>query len=192
MVDLELRYVAGDVRADAEAMRRIDGHAVVFNERSVDLGGFTEIILPQAVDRTLREALDVRALVDHESSKVIGRTRAGTLTLRKDKKGLRVDIDTADTTAGRDILVSVRRGDVSGMSFAFRVMPNGDEWREEDGMLIREVHDMTIREVSIVSFPAYTQTDVSVAKRSLAAFQQTHAGSRVEWLRKQNRLRRAR
>lgn len=187
-MELERRFT-GNVRVDVGAGRKINGYAIVFDVQSVNLGWFREIIRPQAVDRTLSEALDVRALVDHDTGKVIGRTRSGTLALRKDKKGLRVEIDTADTTAGRDILESVGRGDVSGMSFAFRVLPNGDDWREEaDGTLIREVIDMTVSEVSIVSFPAYTETSVEVAKRSFDAFRKTQ-GRSVDFLQKLHRTR---
>ena len=182
MTDIEIREFTGEVRVEVDAGRKIRGYAVVFNAKSQNLGGFREIIKPEAVDRTLSEALDVRALVDHDTGKVIGRTKAGTLALRKDKKGLRVEIDPADTTAGRDVLESVRRGDISGMSFAFRTLT--DEWRMEDGETIREVLDMTISEVSIVSFPAYTQTSVEVAQRSLEQFQKAQAGSRLEWLKK--------
>lgn len=189
MSELERRYT-GEVRVNVDSSRKITGYAIVFDALSQDLGGFREIIKPEAVDRTLREALDVRALVDHDSGKVIGRTRAGTLSLRKDKKGLRIEIDPADTTAGRDVLESVRRGDISGMSFAFRTLT--DEWRQEDGETIRDVVDMTISEVSVVSFPAYTQTSVEVAQRSLQAFQQTQTGSRVAWLKKVHRTRLAR
>jgi HK97 family phage prohead protease len=187
--ELERRFT-GNVRVDVDSSRKIKGYAIVFDVKSLDLGFFREIIKPEAVDRTLSEALDVRALVDHDTGKVIGRTRAGTLMLRKDKKGLRVEIDPADTSAGRDVLESVRRGDISGMSFAFRTLT--DEWRMEDGETIREVLDMTISEVSIVSFPAYQQTSVEVAHRSLLAFQQTQAGSRLEWLRKVHKTRMAR
>lgn len=187
MTELERRFVAGEIRAAGDIGSRINGYAIVFNAMSVDLGGFREIILPEAVDRTLSEALDVRALVDHESSKVIGRTRAGTLELRKDKTGLRVNINTADTQAGRDILVSVRRGDVSGMSFAFRVLT--DDWRMENGEPIREVSDMTISEVSVVSFPAYQQTSVDVAQRSLRAFRDEYRGQSIDWYRKVHRTR---
>jgi Escherichia/Staphylococcus phage prohead protease len=181
MSDLERRMM-GEVRVELDASRKIRGYAIVFNALSQDLGGFREIIKPEAVDRTLSEALDVRALVDHDTGKIIGRTRSGTLALRKDKKGLRVEIDPADTTAGRDILESVKRGDVSGMSFAFRTLT--DDWHLEDGEPIRDVLDMTISEVSIVSFPAYTQTSVDVAQRSLAQFTETHRHSGIEWKRK--------
>ena len=111
------------------------------------------------------------------------------MALRKDKSGLRVDIDPADTTTGRDILELVRRGDITGMSFAFRTLT--DEWRMEDGEAIREVHDMTISEVSIVSFPAYQQTSVEVAQRSLRAFKETAKGRSIDWLRKVHRQRMA-
>lgn len=167
----ETREFKTEVRAEGGNGRTLRGHAVVFNALSEDLGGFREIIKPQAVDRTLSEALDVRALVDHDTGKVIGRTRNGTLALRKDKTGLRSDIDPPDTTNGRDILELVRRGDVSGMSFGFRVFPEsegGQQWTMVDDQIIREVMDMTISEVSIVAFPAYRTTSIDV--RSLIAF----------------------
>jgi len=184
--DLEYRF-AGEVRVDVDASRRITGYAIVFNVKSENLGGFREIIKPEAVDRTLAEGLDVRALVDHDTGKVIGRTQSGTLRLRKEKRGLRIDIDPADTTAGRDILESVRRGDITGMSFAFRTLD--DDWHVEDGEQVREVSDMRISEVSIVSFPAYPQTDVQVAMRSLEAFEKIQQASRLEWLRKIHKTR---
>lgn len=183
------RRMAGEIRADLSD-RKLRGLAVVFNSLSLNLGGFREIIKPEAVDRTLREGLDVRALVDHDSGKVIGRTRAGTLLLRKTRTGLAVEIDPPDTTYARDLLQSVDRGDISGMSFGFRVLT--DDWRMEDGEAIREVTDMTISEVSVVAFPAYEATDASVAMRSLAQFQAARAGSRLEFLKKWHRTQIAR
>jgi uncharacterized protein len=114
--NIERRYAIGEVRVDTDGDRKIRGLAIVFNSRSVDLGGFIEIIKPEAVDRTLREGLDVRALVDHDTSKILGRTRAGTLQLRKGRSGLEVLIDPPNTTAARDILESMERGDVTGMA----------------------------------------------------------------------------
>lgn len=162
--------VGGEVRVDLSQDSKIRGYAIVFNTLSVDLGGFKERILPEAVNRTFSEASDVRALVDHDPARILGRTRAGTLEIRKDARGLKVAIDPPNTTSARDILESVSRGDVTGMSFRFRALD--DDWHMEDGMPVRDVTDMLISEVSIVTFPAYPDTDVGVAMRSLAVFQE--------------------
>lgn len=163
----ERRFVPFDLRAETDG-RTIKGYAIVFNTLSENLGGFKERIRPEFVDRTLREGLDVRALIDHDSGKVIGRISAGTLKLQKDRRGLRSVISPPNTSYANDLIESVDRGDISGMSFAFRTTPDGEDWSEEDGLLIRDVLDGWIREVSVVSFPAYP--DTSVALRSLDAF----------------------
>jgi HK97 family phage prohead protease len=162
-----------ECRVDQVDGNRLSGYAIVFNSLSVDLGGFREQIDPKAVDRSLTTAADIRALVDHDSGKVIGRTRAGTLTLQKNSKGLRFSAELdPEISYARDILRAVSRGDVSGMSFGFRVMPGGQEWDEDaDGTLLRTVTDMSISEVSVVAFPAYP--DTSVAQRELRTFLQT-------------------
>lgn len=186
----ERRYAQGEVRVDLSVDRKIRGMAIAFNSKSSDLGGFVEVIKPEAVDRTIREALDVRALVDHDSGKVIGRTKAGTLMLRKSRRGLEVEIDPPNTTAARDLLESIERGDISGMSFGFRVL--SDEWHMDDGEPVRDVTDMIIYEVSAVAFPAYESTSVDVAKRSLQAFMQGHGGSRLDMLARELRMKRVR
>lgn len=171
----ELRRGAGEweVRAFVEARiepdgRKLNGLALTFHSLSENLGGFRERIAPEFVDRTLREGIDVRALVDHDSAKIIGRLSAGTLTLKKERSGLRAVINPPRTSYANDIVESVKRGDVSGMSFSFRITPDGDQWDEEDGELVRTLHDGWIREVSIVTFPAYPSTEI--AMRSLDAF----------------------
>jgi HK97 family phage prohead protease len=188
--DLYERRAMGAIAMDPSGDRRLRGYAIVFGKLSEDLGGFRERILPEAMDRTFRENLDVRALVDHDSSKIIGRMRAGTLRLQADGHGLAVTIDPPNTSAARDILESVARGDVSGMSFAFRMLT--DDWHLEDGMPVREVSDMVVREVSIVSFPAYAQTSIDVAQRSLAAFNQAHPRKSIAWLKNFHRNQMAR
>lgn len=178
--DLERRFL-GECRVDTGGAdeRRIRGTAIVFNSRSVDLGGFTEVIKPEAIDRTIREALDVHAFWNHDSGEVLGRTTAGTLQIRKERRGVSVVIDPPSWAD--KILESIRRGDVTGMSFGFRVVT--DEWRMEDGAPLREVTDMVVSEVSIVSKPAYQATDVMVSKRSIEAFREftkTNRWSREE------------
>lgn len=174
--------------ADGET-GRLEGLAIVFDALSQDLGGFREVIDPAAVDRSLETGADIRALVDHDAAKILGRTRAGTLTLRKEARGLRALIaPDAEISYVRDVMRSVRRGDVSGMSFGFRVPAGGDRWDVRDGVPLRTITDLDLHEVSIVTFPAYPQTDV--AQRSLsAAF---GSGHRLVWLQQWHRTRLAR
>lgn len=179
--------------------KRLDGFAIVFNSLSVDLGGFREQIAPEAVDRALNEGSDVRALFDHDPGKVLGRTRAGTLTLRKDSKGLRAVIEPdLEISYARDVVRSVARGDISGMSFGFRVL--ADSWDYEGKMPLRTVTDMRLSEVSVVSWPAYEATSVQAralfnldeAVRSLEAFRARYSNNRLEWLKKLHKTRLAR
>lgn len=167
-MEIERRYVAGAVRVSAGDMsdekkpKKMVGYAAKFNSRSVDLGGFQEVLAPGAFDRAIRENHDVRALIDHIPSKIIGRTASGTLRLAVDSTGLAVENDLPDTQAARDLIVSMERGDVTGMSFGFRVMPDGDSWaRDDSGVLIRTVNDLELFDVSAVTYPAYPQTEVS-------------------------------
>lgn len=178
-----------ECRIQADDNRRLSGYAIVFNSLSVDLGGFREIIDPAAVDRTLTDAVDVRALVDHDSAKIIGRTRSGTLTLRKDTNGLKFTIDPdPDISYARDIMLAVKRGDVSGMSFAFRAIE--DEWNYDEAVPVRTVTDMKVSEISVVTFPAYP--DTQVAMRSLTAFRASQKNTSVAWLQRVHRSRLAR
>lgn len=153
----------------------IRGLAIVFNERSQDLGGFVEIIRPEAFDRTVREGIDVRAFFDHNPGQVLGRQSAGTLTVTVDRQGVHVEIDPPNPTEPPNLLQSIERGDITGMSFSFRVVPDGDRWEREGRQIVRYVQDMRVPEVSVVSMPAYEPTHVEVALRSLQRFQETAA-----------------
>jgi HK97 family phage prohead protease len=138
--------------------KTIAGYAAVFNDIA-DIGGsFREIIAPGAFKDTL--AGDIRALVDHDSGRVIGRSTAGTLRLTEDDKGLRVEVDLPDTTDGRDLAVSLTRGDISGMSFGFRV--KSDEWDESASIPLRTIRSVELFEVSAVAFPAYEGTELAL------------------------------
>jgi HK97 family phage prohead protease len=147
------------------AGNRLSGYAAVFNSRSEDLGGFVETIKPNAFRRTLLEGGDVVALYDHEQRSILGRMSAGTLRLAEDDKGLRFDIDVPDTTAGRDVLISVKRGDIRGASFAFTTREQ--RWSNESGGVLRELLDVDLHDVTVTPRPAYPET--SVARRALAS-----------------------
>lgn len=169
---------------DDDLRPRIVLRPIVFGVKSELILFFREIILPEAVDRTLREKLDVRALVDHEPAKVLGRLSANTLQLTKERAGLRADIDPPNTSYARDLIVSIRRGDITGGSFSFRTIT--DQWHTEDGEEIREILDMEVYEVSAVTFPAYPQTDAAV--RSHTAWQTSlKPGRSVAFAQRQQR-----
>lgn len=149
-------------RAD-DGKRTLVGYAAVF-ERLADIGGwFQEQIAPGAFTDAIKG--DIRALVDHDTGRVIGRTVSGTLRLAEDGTGLRVEIDVPDTTDGNDLWVLVERGDISGMSFGFRVTK--ETWDETGDVPIRTIQALTLIEVSAVAFPAYDDTTIGL--RSLEA-----------------------
>lgn len=184
----ETRFVGVRERADVDEDRRIVGYPVVFNQRSLDLGGFFEVVKPSAVDRSLREGHDVRAYFNHDPAYVLGRTKSGTLTLKKDGHGLRARIHPPSTTLVKDLMTSIERGDISGMSFRFRTIE--DAWHVEDGTPIRELLDIEIGEVSVVSEPAYAGTSVDVAQRSLQRFvdEQARSGRDTAWFERRLRV----
>lgn len=124
--------------------------------------GVVEWIDDAAFDRALDEGQDVRALVNHDPDHILGRTKADTLRLAKRERGLRYEIDLPDTQAGRDIAESVRRGDISGSSFAFRVTQ--EEWIEDKTHKreVRVIKDVDLFDVGPVVFPAYAATSAGV------------------------------
>lgn len=140
----------------------IEGHAAVFNSWSETLGGifpFKEKVRKGAFNESIGRD-DIRALFNHDPNYVLGRNRAGTLELVEDDVGLRVRITPPDTSWARDIVTSIRRGDISQMSIGFVV--EEDKWSTEDGIDTRELRKVQLFDVSPVTFPAYTATDVGV------------------------------
>jgi len=178
----EIRFLpACELRVDGEGgTRKIVGYAAVFNSFSEPLGGFREIIRPGAFSRAIANNADVRALVDHDPSRILGRTASRTLRLREDDRGLRYEVDLPDTSAGRDIAESIRRGDVSGSSFAFRALK--DTWRTENGEDIRELHDVDLFDVSPVTYPAYPATDAAMRSRDQWKNQTSNDYALRNWL----------
>ncbi len=162
----ELRFtVDAEVRLQGdEKTPTITGYAAVFNKPAQIGGSFQEVIRPGAFSRALKEKQDVRALFNHCDDQVLGRTKSGTLRLSEDEKGLRYEIDAPDTTVAKDLLVSIRRGDIDQSSFAF--IPRAQKWNEttKDGATtyLREITDVDLLDVSPVTYPAYDSTSVSV------------------------------
>jgi HK97 family phage prohead protease len=143
------------------------GYASVFDAASEDLGGFREYVRKGAFTRTLREGADVLALVHHRPELVLGRRSAGTLRLSEDDRGLAFDLTLPDTTAARDLAVSVDRGDIKGASFSFTVPARGDRWSKAEGRTIRELLDVNLHDITVTATPAYPDTEV--ARRALLA-----------------------
>jgi HK97 family phage prohead protease len=150
----------------ADGSRMLVGYAAVFNSEAVIAGAFREKIMPGAFSKAIKSG-DIRALFNHDSSQVLGRTKSGTLRLSEDDHGLRYEVDLPETQAGRDLTVSMDRGDIDGSSFGFSVPRGGDDWDYEAELPLRTVREVELYEVSPVTFPAYD--DTSIALRSLDA-----------------------
>ena len=155
------------------------GYAAVFNELSVDFGGWHEVIMPGAFSQAIGAGADVRALWQHDTALVLGRTTNGTLRLAEDELGLKAEISPPGTTWAADALMALRRGDVNQMSFGFDVPAGGDTWREQpDGWLRTIWRVEPLYEVSPVTFPAYPQTSVQT-RNHLAALRAQAAGESI-------------
>lgn len=141
-----------------------EGYAAVFNSPSEPLP-FTERIAPGAFIRSLKSRNDVKILWNHDAGSVLGSTRAGTLKLTEDDRGLRVEASLPNTTVGRDAAELLKRGDIDSMSFGFSVPRGGDDWNADGSE--RTLREIRLHEVSIVAFPAYTATAGTTTVRGL-------------------------
>lgn len=170
----ESRFLAAPIElraaAEGEAQKSVFGYAAKFNAKSQNLGSeeyqFFEIIEPGAFDGVLND--DVRALFNHEADLILARSKngAGTLKIAVDNVGLSYQFDAPDTQVGRDLLVSLSRGDIDQSSFSFTVAPDGQTWVEtKDGdgptILTRTITKIArLYDVSPVTYPAYEDTEV--------------------------------
>lgn len=142
-------------------MPQISGYAARFGVEAVIAGEFRERLAPGAFAKTLTKN-DVVALLDHDSGRVLGRKSVGTLTLKEDRIGLWYSLDVDETTPeGQSALGTVRRGDVSGCSFGFRV--KAERW--EDGgrrLPLRIIDEVDLFEITLTCMPAYSGTSAAV------------------------------
>ncbi len=171
---VEIRSFRPEVRFAAGEPMTIRGYPIVFGELSEDLGGFREIIRHGAI----QFSDDVRADFNHDSNCILGRVSSGTLKLAVDQRGVSMEANPPDAQWARDLMVSIERGDIDQGSFAFRVLPDGQEWTISNGQKIRTLTKIAVSRVSVVSDPAYTATRIQVrsTKDVLAEFRAAEAG----------------
>jgi len=184
------RAVSVETRDDGTNV--ISGYAAVYH-RADDAGTqyelmpeYFERIKPGAFDRALAERQDVRALFNHDPNHVLGRSKSGTLRMTADSVGLRYEVDLPNTQTARDLAESVKRGDVSGSSFAFSVTKEGQEIeRAKDGNTYRNIKDANLYDVSVVTYPAYesatsgirTAENVEEARAALECWESEQNGA---------------
>ena len=159
----EVRFLSREIRVEGDSTApKIKGYASVFNSLSEDLGGFREQIASDAFDACLASNCDCRALFNHDPNMVLGRTTAGTLKLTADSTGLAYEIDPPDTQVARDLMTSMKRGDIDQSSFGFYCLDDTWDLDTETNALIRTVRKATVFDVSPVTYPAYTATSSGI------------------------------
>ena len=172
-MDIERRCMKVELRADTKAgVPIIRGMAAMFNSMSEDLGGFREQIAPGAFKRAV-ESSDIRALFNHDANMVLGRTTSGTLRVMETDAGLEFEVDMPDTTYARDLMTSMKRGDINQCSFGFSIGEGGDTWEKDSaGNYMRTIRSVErLYDVSPVTYPAYPET--KCATRSLEKLKET-------------------
>lgn len=149
-------------REDGEGLY-IEGYFSVFNSNYEIWPGATESIAPGAFSNTLSD--DVRALINHDTTLVLGRNKAGTLELREDARGLwgKITINPNDSDA-MNLYERVKRGDVDQCSFGFDIVNEETEFRE-DGSIHWTIREVKLYEVSCCTFPAYEDTSISAREK---------------------------
>lgn len=173
------------VRKEA-GKRYIEGYFARFDDL-YDMGwGVTETIDPHAFDRSIKDGDDVRVLVNHDTTKVLGRTASGTATLRVDNVGLwaSAEINEADTDATNEA-ARMERGDVTGASFGFEIRNIEREYDQSKGTIHRILKDLRLFEVSVCTFPAYQKTAVGVRAENGSAASEENRTWRAD---RENRL----
>jgi len=172
-----------------EKQQWIVGYAAKFGVDSLDMGDFVERLDPSAFDlvrerRGRKKPLETRALWNHDANYPLARY-PDTLRMTVDEIGLRYEFPVPDTTYGRDIASNIANGIVRGSSFSFTIAQGGEEWSVEEGRSVRTVKKIDqLYDVGPVTYPAYPDSGVAVAKRSYDQFREQRAEQsqrRQEW-----------
>lgn len=159
----------------------LSGYAAVWDSESQDFGGWREVLSRGCFKKSLQNRDDVFAFYQHDSDKVLARTKAGNLRLAEDDKGLRIEMDLIDTQLNRDVLAQVRSGNVDSMSFGMPADTIKARWESRGDYALRTIESADLVEVSIVTFPAYTATEVSA--RSFETFRKETSSVPLDLLR---------
>lgn len=161
----------------------IEGYFIRFNEETELWPGAFEEVSPNCIDESLKNN-DIRALFNHDTGIVLGRTSNNTLELKKDDIGLfgRVKINPNDKQA-MDILARIERGDINACSFGFNIIDEEIQNRD-DGTVKFILKKIDLHEVSPVTFPAYPTTSISARKQDLKQYQQRKLEIKKSELRK--------
>jgi uncharacterized protein len=165
--DFELRQVT-ELRVNPET-RLITGTAIVFNSMSENMG-FRELIKPEAITQDLINQSDIIFLVNHADGIPLARSNKGkgTLNIKVDSRGVHFAFRAKKTMQGDEVLNAIQSGDMSGVSFSFKVAPNGDKWSKlTDGQQLRTITKIGyLKDFSLVNEPAYKATEIQARKKT--------------------------
>lgn len=178
--DLESRTLrAHEIRVEGDEKSPVIRASIKFDTLSVPIFGFREKIASTAFDSALDDPTrEVLAFWNHNSDLPLGRRSAATVGISKTKTLFKAEVHpNMDTSWGRDAVASIKRGDVNGLSFGFRILPDGDKWEEDENQnLIRTLINVELSEVSPTPNPAYPQSAAKV--RSEEQLQEIRAAVR--------------
>lgn len=161
---MELRNSSWELRT-TENSRTVEGYALKFNKESRDLGGFIEVIEPEALDGILEHS-DILCLLNHSEDRgVLARSKfgAGSLKLEVDSEGLKYRFEAPNTSLGDELLEGLKRGDITTSSFAFTI--DSDVWEKRSTGYLRKITKFKeLFDVSPVYKEAYPDTTVAIRK----------------------------
>ncbi len=181
--EIQMRSVMADLntRAEGDEERIVEGYFAVFNSETELFPGAFEEIAPGAFGDIANS--DVRALMNHDTAFVLGRSKSGTLQLKVDSKGLwgSIRINENDTDA-MNLYQRVKRGDVDQCSFGFNIINEETDFRD-DGSIKWTLKEVDVKEVSVVTFPAYADTSVEARKKDYESIQKRKLDKRKNQLR---------
>ncbi|MCD1654723.1 HK97 family phage prohead protease [Treponema zuelzerae] len=152
-----------EIREQEGAAKVLTG-VIPYLSRSENMGGFFEVIAPSAFAHTLNDGADVKCLIDHDRSKILGRVKNETLKLRSESDGLHFEVELANTSYANDLYENVRTGNITSISFGFYTLI--DEWDTTVTPALRTLKDVKLIEISFVVFPAYPEAQAQARSKA--------------------------